>query len=150
MTGKTTINFKIAALYGTIASCVLGTGAFTSLMIIEDNKNLSQVWEEINYLRPATDALEQSAILPERAGNIMPMMFPWTANVYINWAENEPGNIKYACDALGEMQDMNRHYLENLAEKHPEVLAAIPGDKSEYRRTVTETSPAEKALCLRP
>lgn len=145
----TRINMKITALYGAIAAGILGGGGTYGWREIEENKNLAQAWEEIELLRPSTDAIEKANILPERTGLVLPMLLPWTANYVLAQAERNPDDPEKVCRALTEMQDMNRHYLEALTEKAPYILEYAK-NKGQYIAAVKDTSPAEKALCPAP
>jgi len=145
---KYRINKPIAALYTAIATGILGGGGAWAYTETRENQRLADVWEEINYLRPVTQSIDGSGVLPEQIGTIIPLPLDWSADYELRGAERSPDDPELVCAALNDMQTMHRYYLNKIFAKNPKIIASTVKDTAEYRRIVTDTSPAEQALCL--
>lgn len=159
---KYKINKPIAALYTALATGAASIGGTFAWQEIEENRQHAELWAEINTLTPATQALEDSGILPpepvkygfesvarrinERNGIAPPV---WSAKKYLDSALKNPDDTHAVCLALEEMTLMNKFYLrsggtDSDAAENPRPVTITP----EYRELVENRSDAEKALCL--
>lgn len=155
------INKPIAALYATIAAGIMGPGGAIAWQEMEDTRLRAELWTEIESLMPATQALEDSGILPpqptrhvdegvirriqEQNGIIPPA---WSVKQFLRTAQEKPEDIDRACLVLDEMTLMHRFYLLSVDKPYDAAATPMPvAITPEYKETVETMSTAEKKLC---